>query len=606
MVLEASKQLAKSSRSIAGFRIRDAVFHSALAILNNSKGLETQLYLRVHEDNTQKESTSSDFRVCAYVEGRWGDICRGRVEVEYEPLATEMDRDRHNAAKTRRYRETFKEARENCRWPVERADFYRDIEQTGLAYGPAFQRLDELFHDNEGDAVGQVKTFQWVTNDDSNHPQSHIIHPTTLDAVIQLMILGLSKGRKGRLPTMMATRVDKFWISKSGLSYPSLEMVDVYAHSEFSGNRRANGHMFVLHPDTKEILLELDDIEATSVAVPDNDFQAHSAQRNLCYEFTSMPDLGLLDSTRLSSYCESARPSRASEKDYYEDLGLIIMFFASEALRALAEVAQNRPSTHLGQYLDFLRHKLEVFHAGQLPYISSDNLKWTALTKDNFYRDVMCQRLESSVQGAFFIKIGRNLPEIIAGSLDPLSFMFQEDFVSKFYRDINENVICYEPFYKYVELIKHKNSDLKILEIGAGTGATTDYILRALRAEDDGAGGASSCSRYDYTDISPAFFGAASERFARYANEMSFKVLDIEKDPSSQGFAAETYDLVFAASVTFPIPFLEYGPDFLRFFMPPRIWIKPCAMFENLLSREFLRSIAFEPLQIRQDMGYNC
>lgn len=551
MALEASKQMAKKNRSILGFNIRDAVFHSALAIPNSPEGLETQFYLRVSEDN----STSSDFRVCAYIDSRWGEICRGRVEVEYKPLGAEMDADRHSAARARRYRETLMDSTEKFRWHVKREDFYDDIEQTGLKYGPAFQALDDLYHNSQGDAIGKVKVFQWTASDDSNHPQSHIIHPTTLDAVFQLMILALSKGRKEGLPTMMATRVDRFWISNSGLSFPSIETVNVYAHSEFLGNRRANGRMFALHPATGEVLLDLEDIEATSVATRDNDSQSNVAPRKLCYEFTTKPDLDLLSPQQLSSYCESARPGCAAPKEFYEDLGFMLISFASEALCLLIGEAQERPTTHLTRYVDFLKHKVELFNLGELPYLSSENPKWTALVKDRMYRDEVCQRLESSIQGAFFIKIGRHLPEIIAGSLDPLTFMFQDDFVTEFYREVNDKVICYEPFYRYVELMKHKIPGLKILEIGAGTGATTQYILRALGAQEHDTGCSLSCSQYDFTDISPAFFGTASERFARHSNQMNFKVLDIERDPSVQGFAAETYDVVFAASVMTLSPF---------------------------------------------------
>ena len=87
--------------------------------------------------------------------------------------------------------------------------------------------------------------------------------------------------------------------------------------------------------------------------------------------------------------------------------------------------------------------------------------------------------------------------------------MFQDDSAPVFYREVNNNnkVICSEPLYKYLDARTHKNARLKVLEIGAGTGASTNFILDALKANDKEAATVLNCSRYDYTDISPAFFG---------------------------------------------------------------------------------------------------
>lgn len=133
--------------------------------------------------------------------------------------------------------------------------------------------------------------------------------------------------------------------------------------------------------------------------------------------------------------------------------------------------------------------------------------------------------------------------------------MFQDDSVPEFYREVNNKVICYEPLYKYLDAISHKNPGLNILEIGAGTGSTTNFILGALETRDKGAATSLRCSRYDYTDISPAFFGPAADRFEKFGDTVKFKILDIELDPSKQGLDSGSYDLIIAASVrNFSVP----------------------------------------------------
>jgi hypothetical protein len=59
-------------------------------------------------------------------------------------------------------------------------------------------------------------------------------------------------------------------------------------------------------------------------------------------------------------------------------------------------------------------------------------------------------------------------------------------------------------------------------------------------------------AHYTYTDISPSFFEAAQSLFADFPDRVTFKTLDIEKDPTHQGFEEEAYDLVIADNVSIP------------------------------------------------------
>ena len=56
-------------------------------------------------------------------------------------------------------------------------------------------------------------------------------------------------------------------------------------------------------------------------------------------------------------------------------------------------------------------------------------------------------------------------------------------------------------------------------------------------------------AEYDFTDISPGFFEPAKSLLEEWFAKLVFKTLDIEQDPSSQGFAEESIDLVIAANV---------------------------------------------------------
>ncbi|WP_156303064.1 class I SAM-dependent methyltransferase, partial [Methylogaea oryzae] len=88
-----------------------------------------------------------------------------------------------------------------------------------------------------------------------------------------------------------------------------------------------------------------------------------------------------------------------------------------------------------------------------------------------------------------------------------------------------------------IRRLPHKHG-LRILEIGAGTGGTSAWLLPHL---------GENCE-YVFTDVSAHFFDAARQRFAAYPC-LQFRKLDIEQPPQTQGFEAGRYDLVVASNV---------------------------------------------------------
>jgi SAM-dependent methyltransferase/acyl carrier protein len=80
---------------------------------------------------------------------------------------------------------------------------------------------------------------------------------------------------------------------------------------------------------------------------------------------------------------------------------------------------------------------------------------------------------------------------------------------------------------------------LRIAEIGAGTGGTTAAVLPVLPPDH---------TVYYFTDASQFFFDHARDKFKDYAF-LRFAVLDIEKNPSEQGFREHGFDVLLASNV---------------------------------------------------------
>ena len=548
MALEACKQMADITRPVSAYVIKDATFHSALTIPAGSQEVETQIQLRPLEDSSSKDSVISDFRISMNNDGYWSENCRGTVQAEYEVSQTEVDAGKEAKARSDEHRRLFEEALINCDQSVNTKELYRHMQSIGLGYGPTFQALRQASYSRDGEAVGKVRAFEWAATQNANHPQSHIIHPTSLDATLHAMILALSKGIEENQSAMVITRIGKLWIASSGISHPSTPEFNVYARANLLGIRKTDAHLFALDQTTGDLLLSLENTEATIVATHDDTSPSRSDTSRLCYNMIWKPDLDLMEVPQTVKYCEKSYPDRPSVTELYEDLGWVLLMFMSSTLDTLVEGDCRSSEPHLQRYTQWLRHQVDRFRSRELPKLTPDDPRWTTIVQDPEYREALCHQVETSASGRFFTRIGRNLPRILKGYLDPLTFMFEGEFIHEFYREGNDKPGFFESFNGYLGLMSHSNPGLKVLEIGAGTGGTTYHVLDALSTGGDRKTGTLSCVQYDYTDISPAFFEAARERF-NDSGKLRFKVLDIERDVSSQGFHKGTYDLVIAAIV---------------------------------------------------------
>ncbi|KAB8231318.1 class I SAM-dependent methyltransferase [Aspergillus alliaceus] len=130
-----------------------------------------------------------------------------------------------------------------------------------------------------------------------------------------------------------------------------------------------------------------------------------------------------------------------------------------------------------------------------------------------------------------------NLHRIIRGEISVLDIATDNELLGKFYA----TQLIYDKFTRVVEILGYKQPNMRILEIGAGTGSATEFILSALTA-----GGTKRYRQFVYTDISTSFFIHASERFAQF-QDIEYRVYDMDRDPEEQGYEAGSFDLVIAS-----------------------------------------------------------
>lgn len=130
--------------------------------------------------------------------------------------------------------------------------------------------------------------------------------------------------------------------------------------------------------------------------------------------------------------------------------------------------------------------------------------------------------------------------QILTGEVDPLGVMFPGGSFELF-----EPIYSGNPPADYfnqivaeiVERFANQKSGckLQVLEVGAGTGCTTHFVLARLRPHE---------AFYTFTDISPLFLSKAQLRFAEF-KFIRYEICNIENSDASK----QKYDVIIASNV---------------------------------------------------------
>jgi NADPH:quinone reductase-like Zn-dependent oxidoreductase/SAM-dependent methyltransferase len=545
MAVEGAKQMATKDRPISGFRLKDTTFSSPIVISTQEPRTEVQLYFRSTQNNYDKEASTSEFRLCVYDNGNWKEVCKGIIRVEYEQESTEVDRGREQEQSFKLFVEEHEKAVRSCDRSVGKERMYHIFKETGLAYGPSFQGLQNLSWNENRVAVGEIKSFDWAAQETRHHVQPHLVHPATLDAVAQLGWVSLTKGGTQRAATAIPTRLRECWLASSGLGFPDTVTLRGCSVSSILGPQGVDFTVFALDQQGN-LKLWVSHLESTTVSALDGHSQA-SVPRQLCYNLDWKPDPTLIPNEEIPNICRTDKSDTNEPVEFFDNLGLVLFSFILRVLDEIESDDINNTKPHLQKFITWMKRQVDKFHAGDLP---NGNPDWISRSKDTETIDLLTQKIENTnAIGKLHVTIGRNLLAIIRGTVNPLELLFSNNLAANYYELVINSGSYGSDYEKYLDILGHKNPELKIVEIGAGTGSFTKHTIPPLLVHGENERGTPRFAHYDYTDISAGFFENAKETYASEQQRMNFKILDIEQDPGMQGFDLGTYDLAIAASV---------------------------------------------------------
>lgn len=499
-----------------GYSLRHVVVHSAL-VLTDSKPVEMITALRPHRLTDSMDSEWFEFTISSYSSSTWMRNCVGQVKPRQADLARCEDFHDYPREVT------------PSRW-------YAAMKRLGFNYGPEFSGLTKITSSTtENLSVGEIE------NPYQEAP--YVFHPTAIDACLQLLLVAMSKGIGRNFGHVaVPTRIEEIEVARSASTMSARagklttsEAPGIECVSEGRTCLRLRG-VYLTPMDDEEDL--------------DSAWDRHAAAR-----LEWAPDFDFFD----AAYLFKPPETNIEETMLQEEIALLCIVESAERLQGL-----ETDQWHSQKYRDWLGKQVGRAQSGLYPVVR--DCKQLVNLSPSVRQNLIEERLKqlSSVGSKAPLVTGLkrildNIEALFTGKADALDVLMQENVLTKIY---NASSFGHGEF---VRMLSHTKPNLRVLEVGAGTGATTETILQDLVDKD----GYPLYSLYSFTDVSAGFFPQAKERFPHTSN-MDYRVFDITRSPIEQGFEIASYDLILAANVIHATPSLHGTLGNLRPLLRPQ------------------------------------
>ncbi|KAH3920303.1 hypothetical protein HBH56_002660 [Parastagonospora nodorum] len=399
--------------------------------------------------------------------------------------------------------------------------WYRKMQQMGLNYGTRFRAINNpTSHPTIKSAVANVKSE--LVEGESHYA----VHPSAMDSLLQLLMLAVSNGLERRFTVLaVPTYIEELYVR------PPVGEMTVQATADFPPKGGAMSGDVVAIDSEGTTVVQLTTLQTSPLGDGKTDDNRGFNDLHAATELEWKPDLTFMNASDLFSISME----RGEIHNNLDKLGALAMLEAEERLEG-----QATEQGHLNVFLNWLKN----INANVDP----------ALAKfDSPQRIQIMDELHDWLQGSTakagataIMRILNKCRGIFKAEVDPLDLLMDDGILTQLYDFMQMQNSKYTSF---LDLLSHKTPTLRILEIGAGTGGTTNTLLPFLKSQY----GERTYFSYTYTDISSGFFIQARERFREYPG-MEYAVLDISKDPLEQGFEANTFDMIIATNVLHATP----------------------------------------------------
>lgn len=530
MAMEAAREMAPADRTATGYFIKEARFMSPIVVPEHwDDRVETMLSL------TPMRHHPAWCGISIFVYDKeahsWTEVFQASVQTQY---TSEADLITANEA----VREQHQKADTSCLLPVDTQLLYSNAADQGLQYGDWFRLCQDIrWNKGNGQAIASV-------NNTAKFRTDSLVHPAVLDTMFHVLRVGSGQQHAANVPLL----IEDAWFSTSGWQSPaSGSNVNWLATSTIKGGagpraRAGEEGSVSAVSDGGDVLMRIEKLTTTAVAKNDGDASGEQ-KKKLLYGVEWKPQLSLLSPAQLRQACGSdsiPRDEAAMLQDHRQRTA-VLNTVAVRRVKGTTKEQYAKLNSTLRHHSDWLEHHIQS--------LSQEERDAAAALTDAEFEAQLDSFAEAFPSWSLYPHVARSLPDIVAGQVDPLQVIFDSDHAKAFYASLFETVCGDGRLERLLDLAAHETPDLRILEVGAGTGGMTVHILNALKARESRTG-AMAFSEYMYTDISPVFFETAKARWEAegFGGRMAFKTLDMERSVTDQGFKEGSYDLMIAGS----------------------------------------------------------
>ncbi|EQB53642.1 beta-ketoacyl synthase domain-containing protein [Colletotrichum gloeosporioides Cg-14] len=414
---------------------------------------------------------------------------------------------------------------------------YNTLDRSGVCYGSSFKNIFEMWR-SPGKTVHRTRLRQ--TNDEEplsipKRGSAMTVDPPMLDSVLSSALLAVGDGLPEPRPAFVPTYVRRMQLSNTIPCEPGQLFTTVSHRKTFqekTGRSDVSIVVWADGPSGSNTRVPCVEMELTYQRINDagQDDEEDHVKRSLPrgYQEVLVPHVDLSDNKVLSETImdRSWTPEELLPRHKHNAVG---RHFLNRAIQVASGLDETTLPKHLKAFLAWA--EVQVRGVVDEPEANAELLQ--EVSKDDAFGELICA-------------VGNAIPQILRGEVEPLEVMMKNGLLMKHYDDIRTMARGNQALARYIANLGELNPDLRIIEVGAGTGAATTKVLQALSAaepeEED------NFSAYTYTDISPGFFDAARKKLARWP-QVTYTKLDISQDPAEQGIEVGTYDVVIASNV---------------------------------------------------------
>ncbi|KAJ4398188.1 hypothetical protein N0V85_006351 [Neurospora sp. IMI 360204] len=530
MAIEAVRLVTDPSEDkIRGYRVKNVEFLSALVVPESEKSVRgVEMYFRLGPSRREGDKADGwyEYEVRSLgANDMWVENCRGLVSAVVEQQNIE-DAVAPNV-------DSFLKTQESKVRRVAGSALRADVASMGVQYGPAFQGIaDVVASKTLKRAAADLDILELESPSASPYFASYVIHPTTLDCIIQATYANLPPDT-GKTSMVLPRSLQDAFVPRS-LNRGGRERLAVFSELRSAQRRGFTSDVSVANSQQqgdsrRETPLVINQLFCQ--AIPRDEAES-GLERIPLYESRWVPIVSRGGIP--SSIKEYIRTTLAGEElDYEKKVVRASYHLIADAAAKLEGQPSGSWTAHGHASFAWMQSVLARASKG-LKQKLFDELRSTGGT-----------------HGGLLVRIGQKLAQIVRGEVTPAALLGEDN--DDLMRQYNSGLPSlqtrsYKQLTRIANVLALQQPGAAVLEVGAGNGAAAGALLEAF-----GQGGNSRLliDRYIFSDASSVHFEAAKQKLARWTKVLEFRELDLRKEgptETSHDVAVErSIDLVVAS-----------------------------------------------------------